>query len=413
MKEPTNATFQTPPGKGGIAVVALSGPRAGEVLAGVFRPVRAHGDDAEGVLRLGRLVQDGRVIDEAIVCRRGGRYEINIHGGPAVALAVMDSLVQHGARAAPADVLAPEFRREHPAWNNPGVGEELLESLPQARSELVVTALARQWSGGISELARRFLGREGSMAGAGRTVERLLEAGVAGHAKMHRLLHPAEVVLAGPPNVGKSSLANALIGRAVSIVHEQPGTTRDWVREPALLDGVPVWLTDTAGIWAPPGEGFPGEVGREAIRRALERVRHADVVLLLDDGTQGLGSLGFGGGGLGSLGFGGEGLESLGFGGGASGPAIVLRVATKCDLGIPQGTYHARVSAHTGEGLRELRSALRGAIGLGDFDPKAAMAFTSRQSARLVEAAEALKEGAESAMNEALTELLEGGKDRS
>ena len=220
---------------------------------------------------------------------------------------------------------------------------------------------------------------------------------------MHRLLHPAEVVLAGPPNVGKSSLANALIGRPVSIVHEQPGTTRDWVREPALLDGVPVWLTDTAGIWAPPGERFPGEVDREAIRRALERVRHADVVLLLDDGTQGPESLGFGGGGLGSL----------GFGGGASGPAIVLCVATKCDLGTPQGTYHARVSAHTGEGLGELRSALRGAIGLGDFDPKAAMAFTSRQSARLIEAAEALKEGAESAMKEALTELLEGGKDRS
>ena len=83
-------------------------------------------------------------------------------------------------------------------------------------------------------------------------------------ALIRRLLEPAEVVLAGPPNVGKSTLANALIGRQVSLVHDQAGTTRDWVRHLAVLCGVPVHVTDTAGLWDAPAGVDAQAVGRAA-----------------------------------------------------------------------------------------------------------------------------------------------------
>src|SRR5690606_41089746 len=84
------------------------------------------------------------------------------------------------------------------------------------------------------------------------------------------------VVIAGPPNAGKSSLMNALARRDVAIVTEEAGTTRDVIEIHLDLDGYPVRLADTAGI-----REAAGRVEREGIRRALERVRDADLVLWL------------------------------------------------------------------------------------------------------------------------------------
>ena len=97
------------------------------------------------------------------------------------------------------------------------------------------------------------------------------------------------VAIMGPPNAGKSTLANALLGRAVSITSEQAGTTRDWVDAQAVLvagDGalavhVPVVLVDTAGV-----RNTPDELERESIRRAHHQAAAADVLVLLLDGTR-------------------------------------------------------------------------------------------------------------------------------
>jgi tRNA modification GTPase len=367
--------LQTPPGKGGIAVILLSGPEAGRILSAVFRPLRTHADDAQDVLRLGRLVRDGEVLDEAVVCRRGDAYEINIHGGPAVAKAAMELLARHGARVLPASPSAPEsFPLAHPRWNNPAVGRELLDALALARTELVAAVLSRQWSAGLSEMARGMV--EGALA---LSAEQLRRA-ACGLAVARRLLHPPEVVLAGPPNVGKSTLANALVGRQVSIVHGEPGTTRDWVRELAAPDGVPVWLTDTAGVW----EARPrASVDAEAVRRARGVVQKADLVILLDDAGA---------------------FEDLGW----RLPGAVLRVATKRDLGAPAGQADVCVSAHTGEGLDELRAAVLRALGLGDLDASRTTVFTERQASLLLAAADATDRGRAGDAAKALVELLEG-----
>jgi tRNA modification GTPase len=95
------------------------------------------------------------------------------------------------------------------------------------------------------------------------------------------LVHPWRVALNGPPNVGKSSLINALVGYQRAIVYEQPGTTRDVVRAAAAFDGWPMQLLDTAGL-----RDSHDAVETEGIRRARQTARDADLVLLIQDAAQ-------------------------------------------------------------------------------------------------------------------------------
>jgi len=462
----------TPPGRGGIAVIVVSGPAAGDVVSQIFKPWKSHTQDVENVLRLGSLVdEDGQTIDEAVICRRREGYEINIHGGPLVTKQATDLLSRLGARGCafafpptssptlcsslplrktPAleapGIVSPQphpdgltdgstniqvtdgvipstqegvvFNPAHPQWNNPAIGREMLELLPHARSELVVQALTSQWAGGVSRLVFEALAACHALDGDPECGMRSAECGVPaidaqqpsggisgenefpnspkaceqeiphsafriphlasdlraaalGLAKMQCLLFPAEVVLVGPPNAGKSTLINALTGRAVSIVHERPGTTRDWVRELALLDGVPVYLTDTAGLW----DQADG-IDAQSVARARERALAGDVVLLCGAGQA---------------------------------PEVpawlqekrVLRLSLQADrfgdatpvantTGQKGKPPAVRLSAQTGAGLAELKHAVIAALGLGGFDPRAPMAFSPRQGRLLERAAHCL-----------------------
>lgn len=135
----------------------------------------------------------------------------------------------------------------------------------------------------------------------------------------------ALVVLAGPPNAGKSSLLNALLGSDRAIVSATPGTTRDAIEAWADFGGWPVRLVDTAGLRrAEDGEDV-GEIEAEGIRRSEALASRADVVVWLDGGS------------------------------GAPTPAQALAVHSKCDLSRGKGL---NVSSVTGEGLDELRAAV-------------------------------------------------------
>ena len=378
----TIASLQTPPGKGGIAVIRLIGPRTGAILADVFRVRLGHMQGGRGVLQLGHLTDGERVIDEAVVFQCQDLAEINIHGGPAAAKAAMELLVAHGARAEPAE--AGNFPPAHRQWNNPAIGCEMLDCLVRARSSLVVAAISRQWSGGISQLARQAMGQLLPME----AVVASLRTAAAGISQVQRLLDPAEVVLAGPPNAGKSSLANALIGREVSIVHESAGTTRDWVRELALLEGIPIYLTDTAGIWdtptaSPETRHTPAAIDAESVRRAREQVRCAKLVVLVEaeaafDVPRWLGE------------------------------AQPLRVSAKCDIRQPAAGVDVAVSTHTGQGLDALRRAILTRLGMAELDPSVPRAFTLRQADLLTAAADSLQADNRSHTNALLSNLLVG-----
>lgn len=358
----TTASLQTPPGKGGIAVIALSGPKATEILTQAFAPFASHTEAPLSQLQLGHLRDGDETIDQAVVCRTEQGAEINIHGGPHVARRAMELLTRLGATPEPCRQGALPLA--HPQWNNPAIGAELLATLPKARSELVVRALSFQWSAGLSKLV------------CSSPTSQTLRQAAQRYIQIQRLLHPPQVVLAGPPNAGKSTLANALVGRQVSIVHQQAGTTRDWVQELALINGIPVWLTDTAGLW----EEAHG-IDAEAVRRARHRAETADLVLLLAPGQ--------------SL----KRPDWL-----ADRPTI--HVASKADSVAPCSDADITISTQTGEGLDNLRSAILQAIGLNDFTPNIPMAFTHRQADLLNQAATALDSNSPQLAKDALSSIL-------
>lgn len=345
---PTTATLTTPPGRGGIAVIWLSGPRAEQIIQGIFKPYKSHLANLPDTLRLGHIVDGQYVLDQAIVTRAGEAFEINIHGGPLVTSQVMDLLEGHGASVKPTESRQFQpFSPAHPKWNNPAIGIEMLDAMPRVHSDLVLEALTSQWSGGLSELARAALNNSKGLPSVSHA-EQLVAAADA-LPKFLKLLQPPEVVIAGPPNVGKSTLTNVLLGRPVSIVHDSPGTTRDYVRELAIIDGRPIYITDTAGLWSD-ARG----VDAQAVERAHTQAGKADLVLLAGQGPlkppDGIGS------------------------------GRMIRIATKSDICKPDSRADLAVSAHTGSGLAELKRVILRALDLDEIDPIDPMAFTARQA---------------------------------
>ncbi len=178
---------------------------------------------------------------------------------------------------------------------------------------------------------------------AWRAVERIDRA-LASARSAERMRTGFVVVIAGPPNVGKSTLMNAIAGRDVAITSPFAGTTRDPIEVAIDLCGYPVILVDTAGI-----RDASDPVEQEGVRRARQRAEHADLTLWLDDGT-------------------------LGCAAELAGPALVVR--TKLDLAdssTPGSTAVAQfaISAKTGEGIDPLLNAIadRAVAGLSSGEP--------------------------------------------
>ncbi|MDE0207089.1 MAG: tRNA uridine-5-carboxymethylaminomethyl(34) synthesis GTPase MnmE [Candidatus Tectomicrobia bacterium] len=307
----TIAAIATPLGVGGIAVVRCSGPQALDVAQRVF--VRHNGlpvTHLQSHHAYHGFVVDGQGerIDEALLCvmRRPRSYtredvaEISCHGGVLITQRVLDAVLEHGVRVAEPG----EFTRR--AFLNGRLDltqAEAVIDLINARSQASHRAAVNQLDGALSRRLRElreeliqvsvyleagidFPEEDLQLVSEAELDKRLagvaaqLEALAASFARGRLLRDGMAVAVVGRPNVGKSSLLNAMLGRDRAIVSPQPGTTRDTIEEELTVGGVLVRLTDTAGL-----HGAADVIEQEGMRRARSAVERAELLIVVLDGS--------------------------------------------------------------------------------------------------------------------------------
>ena len=272
----TRAARLTPAIPAAIATIAVRGARAGEVLAGSFRAASGRAPDwRTGEVRFGLWMLRGSDIppEHVVVCQiENQHFEIHCHGGLAVCEWILSDL-----EASDCEICAAA---DWPASRAGRVEAAAELALTRAATLKVAAVLLDQFSGSLTrELESLATAIGASQLGRAREIcAELLHWADFGM----KLLEPWRLTLAGPPNVGKSSLTNALVGAARVLVHHEPGTTRDAVETSIVVSSWPVVLTDTAGV-RPPAES----IERLGIDAAWLRWQSADIGLLVVDATVG------------------------------------------------------------------------------------------------------------------------------
>ena len=400
----------TPLGDGGIGIVRISGCDAVSIVEPLVRlrsgvPLRqvqarrlyladilCRKKPHDGTVISG--LQDGEMIDEGlVVVMEGPRsftgedvVEIQCHGGPMVLGLVCEACVGAGARLAePGEFTKRAFLNGRLDLSQ---AEAVLETIT-ARSEAGLRLAQRHLRGdlglAVEDLRNSLLSILGALeAGIDFSDEditfipsRDLDDGlsnIAGH--IQRMLSTAErgirlrdgarVVVAGRPNVGKSSVLNRLLGEDRAIVTEVPGTTRDVIEESVVWEGFRVVLVDTAGV-----RDTQDVVEREGIRRTRVVVEDADVLVQVVDASDNQGKDGWIAGELGSR-----------------HPDVIVINKTDLvnDLGLRQVSDDVQANAstkviltsmRTGEGLDRLRNAIVACLSGGSFESDGGVVVTN------------------------------------
>jgi tRNA modification GTPase len=367
----TIAAISTPLGPGGIGIIRLSGPEAINIARRIFLPHKSRNCWQSRRLCLGHIVDpQGEVVDEVLLScmaaphtyTREDVVEINCHSGYGVLSRILDLTLAQGARLArPGEFTLRAFLSGRLDLTQ---AEAVLEVI-QARTAAGLKVAAAHLGGGLGRglraarealldlLARveavlDFPEETGEIShhslAAGLEAQEQFLAGLAGTYREGRLLQEGlKVVIAGRPNVGKSSLLNRLLDADRAIVTEIPGTTRDVIEEAVILGGVMVRLSDTAGL-------RPARDRLEAlgIERTRDRLAQADLVLYLVDGSLPLEAAD---------------REALADLAGRPGLAVINKMdlaaaLEEADLQAATAWPIVKLSALTGQGLEDLKSAM-------------------------------------------------------
>jgi len=311
-KTDTIAAVATPPGTGGIGIIRISGSKALAILQHLFRPRNKRKTLQSHKLYYGTVVaDDGRVLDEvlAVYMRAPATYtredvvELHSHGSWLVLQSLLAEVFRAGARAAePGEFTKRAFLAGRIDLTQAEAVIDLLGAQTASGMELAVEqmqgrlaeelepvrqALARILA--VVEVAIDFPDDDVEIL-AGEELGKQLQAEVLD--RLEQLLCLADqgrviregvhAVIAGRPNVGKSSLLNALLREERALVSDIPGTTRDTIEELISVRGIPVYLVDTAGI-----HEHDDLVEGLGIERARAKLAEADLVLFLVDGKAG------------------------------------------------------------------------------------------------------------------------------
>ncbi len=378
----TITAVSTPPGRGGIGIVRVSGPATADIAKALV-----------GCLPAGRCAHycgfrdsGGALIDRGIALYFPGPesftgedvLELQGHGGPVVMDMLLAATLEGGARAArPGEFTERAFLNGRMDLSQAEAVADLIDSGSRTAARSALASLEGVFSDRVRALAQAltearayieacidFPEEEIDFLSDPQLEQRLkslrdqLAAARAGAARGVLLKEGVRVVLAGQPNVGKSSLMNLLAGRDSAIVTDVPGTTRDIIREHIQLDGLPLHVIDTAGIRAP-----DDAVEQHGVDRAWDAIENADaLVLVIDDRME---------------------MDSTDRDILARTPAEVTRIVVhnKIDLsGADAGArsaddaVHVGLSAMTGAGVEALESTLKQCVGYESGDDGSFMA---------------------------------------
>ena len=303
----TIAAISTPLGEGGIGIVRLSGPDSVAILKEIFR--RAKGEGLESYrLHYGHIIDPDteEKVDEVLVSymkaphsyTRQDVVEINCHGGIVPLRRVLELVLRYGARLAhPGEMTSRAFLLGR---IDLAQAEAVLD-IVRAKTEAGLRAAVSQLGGWLSQEIRRVRAElvevlayleatidfeedeipERDISEPLKRAQEKIEALLASAHQGIIYRQGVRVAIVGRPNVGKSSLLNALLKTSRAIVAPIPGTTRDTVEESCNLQGVPISLIDTAGIAE--GKDLVERLGVERSREALQR---ADLTLMVVDGSE-------------------------------------------------------------------------------------------------------------------------------
>lgn len=259
---PATITLLTPRGRGAVATLRFEGPC--DTLADFFQAANGRAIEDHPLNRVVFGHWGREVPEDVVLCRTAETVvEIHCHGGDVASSRIQQDLESRGCRS--------EFWPDMLERTEGVFQREWTESLAKTTTQRTAGILLSQ---------RKWLPQaiwELQSAEASTVVERMDDWLQWAEFGRH-LTAPWNVVLGGPPNVGKSSLINALVGYSRSIVYDEPGTTRDVVTADTAFDGWPIRFADTAGL-----RHGAETVEAEGIRRAKARLAAADCQVLLTD----------------------------------------------------------------------------------------------------------------------------------
>lgn len=383
--------LSTPYGRGGIAVVRVSGDNAIEYTSNIFKSRKPLSEAGSHTVTFGKAVDKNGVIDECLVTVfRAPRSftgenvcEISCHGGTVVVNRILDALVDAGcALAEPGEFTKRAFMNGKLSLTQ----AEAVKDIIDARTDGALWAAVNRLEGGISAPIREIRGELLRLLAAiqvssdfpeedvedfsGGDISAQLEEMLKTLNKLKNTSRRGEAlrngincVICGVPNTGKSSLLNALCGRERAIVNTAAGTTRDVVEVWIDIDGIPVCLSDTAGI-----RESGDSIEQIGVRMSRARLREADICVFLTEAGRPLTA---------------EEENII-----TEIPCSLIRAANKCDLADDSREDYIKISARDNIGVDKIRAAIVSELGL--MDSGGAVIANRRQREAVTRAADAV-----------------------
>ncbi|MCH5187218.1 MAG: tRNA uridine-5-carboxymethylaminomethyl(34) synthesis GTPase MnmE [Oscillospiraceae bacterium] len=384
--------LSTPYGRGGIAVIRVSGDNSIEYTAKIFKSKKSLSESESHTVIFGKAIDKNGVIDECLVTVfRAPRSftgenvcEISCHGGTVVVNRILDALVEAGcALAEPGEFTKRAFMNGKLSLTQ----AEAVKDIIDARTDGALWAAVNRLEGGISVPIREIRGEllrllaaiqvssdfpeedveafsggdiSTQLNGMLNTLNKLKNTSRRGEA----LRNGINCVICGVPNTGKSSLLNALCGRERAIVNTVAGTTRDVVEVWIDVEGIPVCLSDTAGI-----RESGDSIEQIGVRMSRARLKEADICVFLTEAGRPLTA---------------EEENIL-----AEIPCNVIKAANKCDLAEDGREDYIKISARDNIGVDKIRAAIVAELGL--MDSGGAVIANRRQREAVTRAADAIE----------------------